>query len=73
MFHLRISWALGKCYPDVKRFYSNEEKLRLHYDVSNFAINQPMLPVYPIVVLSNLTPFYFLDLQGTPVLTQDGR
>jgi len=26
-------------------FHSNVEKLRLYYDVSNFAINQPMLPV----------------------------
>jgi len=32
-------------YQDVKHFYSNEEKLRLYYYVSNFAINQPMLPV----------------------------
>ena len=26
-------------------FYSNVEKIRLYYHVSNFAINQPMLPV----------------------------
>ena len=26
-------------------FYSNIEKIRLYYHVSNFAINQPMLPV----------------------------
>jgi len=45
MFHFRISRALGKCYQEVKHFYSNEEKLRLYYYVSNFAINQPMLPV----------------------------
>ena len=29
----------------MKHFYSNVEKLRLYYYVSNFAINQPMLPV----------------------------
>jgi len=29
----------------VKHLYSNEEKLRRYYYVSNFAINQPMLPV----------------------------
>ena len=32
-------------FQDVKHFYSNEEKLRLYYYVSNFGINQPMLPV----------------------------
>jgi len=29
----------------MKHFYSNEEKLRLYYYVSNLAINQPILGV----------------------------
>ena len=32
-------------FEEAKHFYSNVEKIRLYYDASNFAINQPMLPV----------------------------
>ena len=33
------------CYEEAKNFFIPIEKIRLYYHVSNFAINQPMLPV----------------------------